>query len=106
MLVVSWFISNFVAFIAHNYLFCLFANNKKFKINFIMLFLASIMGLIFYFVTKFISQDYIYIRPYIAHLYIFICLLFIYKDNKRNKCTFIPFLKNKETISSIISSLF
>lgn len=77
MLVVSWFICGVISLIVYNYIFVKFACKKEFKIDAKMIVCSIILGFIFYFVTRY---NYIYIRPYVTHLYTFIYLLLRYKQ--------------------------
>lgn len=77
MLVVSWFICGFLYFLVYCFFFCEFTSSSSFNVSLKMLFISFIIGLLYYFMTKY---NLIYIRPYFIHLSILTGLLVIYKS--------------------------
>ena len=77
MLVVSWFVCGIISFMAYNYLFYIFTCDEKFKMNYKVLLGSVLMGVIYYVINEF---NLVYIRPYLLHIYIVICLMLLYNQ--------------------------
>ncbi len=77
MLIVSWFICGALCFFVYNYLFCTMICKEKFKVDLTVVLSIIIMGLLNVFL---LSTNISYIKPYVMHLFTFICLKLIYNQ--------------------------
>ena len=77
MLVVSSLMYCIFYFLLYLYLFNKFVFDRNLKIDIRILILAFLIAVLYYLLTKY---NFIYIRPYFIHIYIFISLIFLYKQ--------------------------
>lgn len=76
MLVVSWFICCIFSFVVYNYLFCKLTN-MEFKINKKLMLFSFLMCFVYYIINR---ESFLYIRPYVINIYIYICFILLYKQ--------------------------
>lgn len=77
MLVASWFAGMFLNTILYCLLFCKFTDVEKFKINYKVLLLSFVCGIIYSIIS--LDSKLNYIRPYITHLVTYIGFLILYR---------------------------